>query len=130
MATPIFFTPEQVAEQFQVTAKTVREWLRSGDLIGVKVGRGWRIRASDVSRYLDDQRLNVLLARARRTSPAENWIRGRCTNCGEMLPVPNYVRIWVCSAACKKEYDAKLGVILEPGTEKHILGEAQVVPPY
>ncbi len=125
-----FLTPEQVAERFQVTAKTVRDWLRSGELIGVKVGRSWRIRASDIDRYLDDQRFVVLLERARRANPLENWIRGQCQNCGETLPVPNYIGIWVCGADCKRQYDAKLGVILEQGTEEHILGEAQVVPPY
>ena len=93
-----FPTPEQVAERFQVTAKTVRDWLRSGEPIGVKVGRSRRIRARDIDRYLDDQRLVVLVERARRANPLENRISGQCQIRGETLPVPNYIGMRVCGA--------------------------------
>ena len=38
-----FLTAEQVAEALQVHLDTVRLWLRTGQLRGVKVGRAWRI---------------------------------------------------------------------------------------
>lgn len=38
-----FLTAEQVAEMMQVHLGTVRAWLRSGQLRGVKVGRVWRV---------------------------------------------------------------------------------------
>lgn len=34
-----FFTPEEVAEALGVKAKTVMEWLRKGELPGIKAGR-------------------------------------------------------------------------------------------
>lgn len=41
-------TPEQVAEHLQVLPKTVRKWLRDGQLPGVKLGRQWRVAESTI----------------------------------------------------------------------------------
>lgn len=52
-------TPEQVAEHLVVAERTVYEWLRSGRLRGIKVGRLWRVREKDleaVRRGLEDVR--------------------------------------------------------------------------
>ena len=46
------YTVEQVAEQLQVDPESVRIWLRSGKLKGVKVGRLWRIREDDLEEFL------------------------------------------------------------------------------
>lgn len=46
-------TPEQVAERLQVQAKTVRAWLNSKALKGVKLGRLWRVKEADLSAFLD-----------------------------------------------------------------------------
>lgn len=45
-------TPEDVAKSFAVKPETVREWLRTGKLKGVKVGRLWRIRESELEAFL------------------------------------------------------------------------------
>jgi excisionase family DNA binding protein len=47
-----FLTVEQVAKRLQVTERTVREWLRTKRLKGVRAGRQWRIRESDLSTFL------------------------------------------------------------------------------
>jgi excisionase family DNA binding protein len=39
---------EEVAELFEVTPATVREWLRAGKLPGVRPGRDWKIQREDV----------------------------------------------------------------------------------
>jgi len=46
------YTPEGAAEALMVSPKTVREWLRTGKLGGVKVGRLWRVRESDLTAFL------------------------------------------------------------------------------
>ncbi len=45
-------TPEQAAERLAVSPKSVRAWLRQGRLIGVRVGRLWRIRERDLEAFL------------------------------------------------------------------------------
>ena len=45
-------TPEQVAERLQVKPHTIQEWLRTGRLAGVKLGKLWRVRASDLEAFL------------------------------------------------------------------------------
>jgi excisionase family DNA binding protein len=47
-------TVDEVARRLGVTAETVRRWLRSGELRGVRFARkaGWRIRESDLQAYL------------------------------------------------------------------------------
>ena len=45
-------TPEQVAERLHISHLTIGNWLRSGKLKGVKVGRLWRVRESDLEAFL------------------------------------------------------------------------------
>lgn len=48
-------TPEEAAEIFAVSPKSIREWLRQGKLKGSKVGRLWRIKQSDLEAFLNGQ---------------------------------------------------------------------------
>jgi excisionase family DNA binding protein len=45
-------TVSQVAEQLQVTAQTIRNWIDSGVLPATRIGRGFRIRREDVDELL------------------------------------------------------------------------------
>lgn len=49
------YTIKQVAEKIQLQEKTVREWLRTGKMKGVKLGRIWRIREQDLIQFLEDR---------------------------------------------------------------------------
>jgi excisionase family DNA binding protein len=46
-------TVPQVAEEFQVTAQTIRNWIDQGLLPAVRVGRAFRIARADVDALLD-----------------------------------------------------------------------------
>ncbi|AFV10552.1 excisionase-like protein [Thermacetogenium phaeum DSM 12270] len=48
-------TPEEAAELLAVSPKSVRKWLWQGKLKGVRVGRLWRIRESDLEAFLEDR---------------------------------------------------------------------------
>lgn len=51
-------TTRQVAERLQVTEHTVRQWLKSGKLVGVMPGgtkMGWRIPEGEVRRLLGQE---------------------------------------------------------------------------
>ena len=50
-----FFTPEEVAQKLKVSLRTIKEHLLRGRLKGVKVGRLWRIRATDLEAFLQAQ---------------------------------------------------------------------------
>lgn len=52
MAETTLLTPEQVAERLQVKERTVLDWLRAGELRGLKLGRLWRIRPEDLEKFL------------------------------------------------------------------------------
>ena len=56
-----WYTVEQIAERLQVTPWTVRRWLRDGALVGRNFsGRtGWRVRASELERFLDEREGNA-----------------------------------------------------------------------
>ena len=45
-------SPEQVAEILGVSQKMVRDWLRAGRIKGVKLGRIWRVRESDLEAFI------------------------------------------------------------------------------
>ena len=41
-------TTEEVAELLRVHHTTVRRWLRKGEIQGIKIGRLWRIKESEL----------------------------------------------------------------------------------
>ena len=45
-------TPAEVATRLNVSLVTVGRWLREGKLKGVKAGRQWRVRESDLEAFL------------------------------------------------------------------------------
>ena len=45
-------TPEGAAQLLAVRPKTIRDWLKRGRLKGVRAGRLWRIRESDLEAFL------------------------------------------------------------------------------
>ncbi len=49
-------TVPQVADVFQVTAQTIRNWIDQGLLPAVRVGRAYRIRREDVGKLVDQAR--------------------------------------------------------------------------
>ena len=47
-------TPKEAGEIVAVTARTIKEWLRRGDLKGVKIGNLWRIRESELEKFIQE----------------------------------------------------------------------------
>jgi len=45
-------TPKEAAEIMAVTSRTVKEWLRQGELTGVKIRNLWRIKESDLEQFI------------------------------------------------------------------------------
>jgi excisionase family DNA binding protein len=54
--TPQLLTVPQVAEQFQVTAQTIRNWIDQGVLPALRVGRAFRVRIEDVDALVERAR--------------------------------------------------------------------------
>lgn len=46
------FKPDEAAKRLSVTSKSVRRWLRTGRLKGVRVGGRWRIRQGDLDDFI------------------------------------------------------------------------------
>jgi excisionase family DNA binding protein len=47
-------TPEDAADKLAVSKNTILDWLRSGQLKGVKAGRLWRLRERDLEEFLKE----------------------------------------------------------------------------
>ena len=52
MADQPLLTVEQVAEEFQLTSQTIRNWIKSGALQAVKIGHVYRLRREDVDEMM------------------------------------------------------------------------------
>lgn len=50
------YTTEQVATMLGVKPKTVRAWIRGGQLAAVKLHRCWRVTAESIDRLFEDCR--------------------------------------------------------------------------
>jgi excisionase family DNA binding protein len=44
--------PKEAAKIMAVSPRTIKEWLRRGDLTGVKVRNMWRVRESDLELFV------------------------------------------------------------------------------
>jgi len=67
------YTPEEAAKILKLSPKTVRKYLREGELKGAKLGKEWRITEEQLREFL-----------ARRSNPSE-WV-AVCHNCGYLDP--------------------------------------------
>jgi putative molybdopterin biosynthesis protein len=47
-----YYTPEQLAERFQVSRHAVYKWIRDGTLRAIRVGRAVRIPASALEEFI------------------------------------------------------------------------------
>ena len=47
-----YLSPTEIAELLGIAEGTVREWLRRGELKGIKVGRQWRIKRDILDKFL------------------------------------------------------------------------------
>ena len=45
-------TVQEVAERLEVAEATVRQWIRSGALRAIDIGKGWRISDTDLAQFL------------------------------------------------------------------------------
>jgi len=50
------YTPNEVSEILRVPTNKVREWLRTGKLNGVKIGRVWQVRERDLKAFLEQRK--------------------------------------------------------------------------
>jgi len=51
-----FYTIKEVAELLKVSDGGVRKWLKTGKLKGIKLGRIWRIKNSDLDEFVNERR--------------------------------------------------------------------------
>jgi excisionase family DNA binding protein len=49
---PPLLTISQTAEHLQVSTKTIRRWIKAGDLIAHRLGRQWRISHADLQAFI------------------------------------------------------------------------------
>jgi excisionase family DNA binding protein len=45
-------TPKEAAKIMAVSPRTIKEWLRRGEMTGIKIRNLWRIRSSDLEKFI------------------------------------------------------------------------------
>ncbi len=49
-------TVEEVAKMLKVHVKTVRHWIKTGELKAMDIGRGYRISRSDLQEFIENRK--------------------------------------------------------------------------
>ena len=47
-----YYSPEDIANNFNIKADTVRKWIRDGKLKAVKLGRMWRVSENSLQEFI------------------------------------------------------------------------------
>jgi excisionase family DNA binding protein len=55
-----FLTPQEVSDLLRVSVYTVRRWIKEGHLPAYKIGRGWRIRETDIDEWLESHQAGTV----------------------------------------------------------------------
>ena len=55
-STPVFYTTEEIADLLKVSAKTVREMIKSKRLQAVRVGQEYRITDEQIRQYIEENK--------------------------------------------------------------------------
>src|SRR5262249_38695720 len=93
MSSTELLTPDEVAKRLKVKLRTVQEWLRTGRLAGLKLGKLWRIREGDLEAFLGTTTttdMATLSPAAPAFTPEERAARIRAAR-GSMAHVPGSV---------------------------------------
>jgi excisionase family DNA binding protein len=45
-------TVQELAERLEVSEATIRQWIKSGELRAIDIGKGWRIANTDLAHFL------------------------------------------------------------------------------
>jgi excisionase family DNA binding protein len=69
------FTVLEVAERLKVPQRTVKRWLLSGQLRGLKAGRKWRVKPSAIEAFLQASK-DIGQAKSGAESPSTNHHEG------------------------------------------------------
>jgi excisionase family DNA binding protein len=51
-------TPEQVARQLNTTERKVYDLLRAREIVGLKIGREWRVEQKELEAFIERQKRN------------------------------------------------------------------------
>jgi len=51
-----YYSPEEIAEHFNLKPGTVRKWIREGKLKAVKLGHLWRVREDDLKNFINQDK--------------------------------------------------------------------------
>ncbi len=52
-----FYSLEEVAERLGISERTVRRWIKAGDLPAYQPGREYRIRSTDLEEFLEQRKV-------------------------------------------------------------------------
>ena len=50
-----YYTVAELSESLKIPIETVRFWLRSGELKGIRLGRHWRVKEDDLKQFLESK---------------------------------------------------------------------------
>lgn len=52
---PVLLTIDEIANHYGLSRDTINDWLKSGELVGFKLGVAWRVRLEDWTHFLEQR---------------------------------------------------------------------------
>lgn len=97
-----FYSPENLAERFQVSLSSIYKLLRSGGLPHIRLGKIYRIPATDLGRYLARQAKNISVGRKPKIPKAADFFIRKLQ---KSSLAQNVLEVWLFGSYARGDYD-------------------------
>ncbi len=97
-----FYSPEDLADKFQVSLSSIYKLIKSGGLPHLRLGKVYRIPATDLQRYLAKQGKNISVGLRPKVPEAANFFVSK----SQKSPIAkNILEVWLFGSYSRGDYD-------------------------
>lgn len=97
-----FYSPEDLAERFQISLSSIYKLIKSGGLPHIRLGKVYRIPATDLQRYLAKQGKNISVGKKPEIPQAANFF---VSELQQSSIANNILEVWLFGSYARGDYD-------------------------
>lgn len=97
-----FYSPEDLAERFQISLSSIYKLIKNGGLPHIRLGKIYRIPATDLQRYLAKQGKNIAVGKRPKIPEAANFFINALQ---QSSLAKDILEVWLFGSYARGDYD-------------------------